>query len=125
MRASAQSSSSVASKRASSAASAASRSKSPPVMGREYTRRTRSRNSEGYMEMTGSCLCGEVAFEVEGPVEPLGHCHCGMCRKTHGAAFVSYGSVPKARFRWLRGTENVKRYASSEYAWRPFCTKCG
>jgi hypothetical protein len=48
-----------------------------------------------------------------------------MCRKTHGAPFVSFASVPKTRFRWLRGTENVKRYASSEGAWRPFCAKCG
>jgi hypothetical protein len=77
------------------------------------------------MDLSGSCLCGDVAFELDGPLEPLGNCHCSMCRKTHGAAFVSFASVPKARFRWLRGTEGVKRYASSADAWRPFCGRCG
>ena len=33
---------------------------------------------------TGSCLCGEVAYEVTGPLRPVVNCHCLQCRKTTG-----------------------------------------
>jgi hypothetical protein len=77
------------------------------------------------MPLTGSCLCGDVAFEIDGPVEALAHCHCSMCRKAHGAAFASYVAAPKSAFRWLRGADRIRRYASSPSAWRPFCARCG
>src|SRR5690242_19376469 len=32
----------------------------------------------------GSCLCGEVAFEVEGPFDAFLNCHCSRCRKRPG-----------------------------------------
>ena len=34
----------------------------------------------------GSCLCGAVRFEVTLPSKFCAHCHCGNCRKAHGAA---------------------------------------
>ena len=34
--------------------------------------------------LTGSCLCADIAFEIDGPVDIVGHCHCSMCRKFHG-----------------------------------------
>ena len=34
----------------------------------------------------GSCLCGAVAFEIEGEVTPIGMCHCSKCRKVSGVA---------------------------------------
>ena len=77
------------------------------------------------MPLTGSCLCGDVAFEVTGPVEALSHCHCSMCRKSHGAAFASFVAAPKSAFRWLRGAEWIRRYESSASTWRPFCARCG
>ena len=36
----------------------------------------------------GSCLCGEVAYEVEGALEHTHHCHCTYCRKSHGTPFA-------------------------------------
>ena len=77
------------------------------------------------MTIGGSCLCGDVAFEVEGPFEPLAHCHCSMCRKAHGAAFASYVAAPASAFRWRRGAELVKSYESSPGARRAFCPRCG
>jgi len=41
------------------------------------------------MTVRGTCLCGDVAFEADAPFEFMGHCHCSMCRKHHGAAFSS------------------------------------
>ena len=31
----------------------------------------------------GSCLCGQVRFELTGPAQFINHCHCSMCRKVH------------------------------------------
>lgn len=55
--------------------------------------------------LTGSCLCGAVAYEVEAELSAIAHCHCETCRKAHGAAFSSIGAVPKAAFRWTRGQD--------------------
>jgi len=37
----------------------------------------------------GSCLCGGVEFEIDGPLTAPLNCHCSLCRKQHGAAFRS------------------------------------
>ena len=38
---------------------------------------------------TGSCLCGGVAFEMRGPLEPVTACHCIQCRKQTGNYWAS------------------------------------
>ena len=43
--------------------------------------------------ITGSCLCGEVTYEISGKVGDIVHCHCQTCRKAHGAAFSSVAAV--------------------------------
>ena len=53
--------------------------------------------------VSGSCLCGRFAFEIEGPFENMMHCHCGYCRKHHGAAFATYVGAPTSGFRWRSG----------------------
>ena len=77
------------------------------------------------MTVRGSCLCGEVAFEADSPFEFMGHCHCSMCRKHHGAAFSTALAVRPGQFRWLRGRAGVRRYESSPGGSRPFCARCG
>jgi len=37
--------------------------------------------------LRGSCLCGEVKYEIDGSLRDVRNCHCSMCRKAHGAAF--------------------------------------
>ena len=75
--------------------------------------------------LTGSCLCGDIAFVVDGPVETVGHCHCSMCRKSHGSAFATFATVSTDDFRWLRGEERVVTYQSSPQRSRRFCARCG
>jgi hypothetical protein len=73
----------------------------------------------------GSCLCGGVKFEINGPLlRPL-HCHCSRCRKQHGAAFRSRVRVRAADVRWLQGEELVTFYESSPGFFRGFCRVCG
>ena len=73
----------------------------------------------------GSCLCGEVRFEISGKVSGGSNCHCSMCRKAHGAAFGTYALVDAADFRIISGAERIARYASSPGVWRTFCSRCG
>ena len=73
----------------------------------------------------GSCLCGTVHWEIEPPLERLTHCHCSMCRKTHGAAFGTYATVPRERFALTAGADALRRYGSSPALERSFCSVCG
>ena len=73
----------------------------------------------------GSCLCAAVSFELLTRPMAVTHCHCSQCRKGHGAAFASYGSVPRSKLRLLCGANSIKTYASSPKVAREFCVECG
>jgi hypothetical protein len=75
--------------------------------------------------MQGSCLCGDVVWEVEGAGELVHHCHCGMCRKAHGTPYATFGGFPEASFRIVRGKEGVRHFESSRGNQRSFCGRCG
>lgn len=75
--------------------------------------------------LRGSCLCGDVAFHVDGPVDFMSHCHCSRCRKLHGAAFATYLVAGEGALRFTRGADRRVRYESSPGAFRSFCGRCG
>lgn len=75
--------------------------------------------------LRGSCLCGNVRFELEGTPRFINHCHCSMCRKVHGAAFGSFLHADGRGFRWLAGESLVENYHSSPGSIRAFCRVCG
>lgn len=71
----------------------------------------------------GSCLCGGVAFEAEGPLRAVIACHCTQCRRTSGHYWAAT-SAPLDRFHITRdGT--LGWYRSSPEALRGFCNRCG
>ena len=73
----------------------------------------------------GSCLCGSVRFQVTLPSIFCGHCHCSMCRRNHGAAYVTWFAVAKQKLEILEGSGELTVYASSEHGTRAFCRRCG
>ena len=75
--------------------------------------------------LTGGCQCGAVRYRVTAPAREVYHCHCGMCRRLHGAVFASFAIVARDRFVIERGEDTVKRYDSSSGAYRCFCARCG
>ena len=75
--------------------------------------------------VTGSCFCGEVEFIVVPPTLFCAHCHCSMCRRSHGAGFVTWFGVPYDEFAIRRGEEKTVKYQSSEHGTRTFCGTCG
>ena len=73
--------------------------------------------------ISGSCLCGKVAFTAQGVHDSMSHCHCSMCRKIHGTAFATYLSVDS--FSIERGASHIRQYESSPGFFRCFCDSCG
>jgi hypothetical protein len=60
--------------------------------------------------LAGSCLCGDVGFEVRGEVNRIVHCHCSLCRRSRGTAYSSTLFTAPERFRWTRGQDRVRNY---------------
>lgn len=77
------------------------------------------------MPIKGSCLCGAVTYAVTAPFQFLGNCHCSMCRKANGAAFVTWGILNPGTFHWTSGEDFVQGYESSAGNTRCFCKRCG
>lgn len=73
----------------------------------------------------GSCLCGSLRFSVTLPTLVCAHCHCSLCRRSHGAGFVTWFSVPRKQFELEGGESDLVRYASSDHGTRSFCARCG
>jgi hypothetical protein len=71
----------------------------------------------------GSCLCGETAFEVDGPLRDAVACHCTQCRKQTGH-YLSATSAAIADFRLVKDS-HVRWFRSSATARRAFCEQCG
>ena len=75
--------------------------------------------------LKGSCLCGGVHYEAEGPLVAMARCHCSQCRKASGAEFATNGSVKAETFRVTAGEELLGQYEWRPGAARVFCRRCG
>ena len=53
------------------------------------------------MKYKGSCLCGEITFEIIGEFESFFLCHCERCRKDTGSAHAANLFSSSARLIWL------------------------
>lgn len=73
----------------------------------------------------GGCLCGQVRFSVLAPTLWCAHCHCTLCRKAHGAAWVTWVGVAEAQAAIDAGGGALAWYASTPEAERGFCSHCG
>lgn len=80
--------------------------------------------SEGHL--AGSCLCGQVAYELKNPVAMF-QCHCSRCRKARGAAHGANLFCKADDFRWTRGESLVVDYKlpSARFFGVAFCGHCG
>ncbi len=58
----------------------------------------------------GSCLCGEVHFEVEGEFERFYLCHCEYCRKDTGSAHGANLFSSTAALKWVSGADKVRQF---------------
>ncbi|NNK98300.1 MAG: GFA family protein [Xanthomonadales bacterium] len=73
----------------------------------------------------GGCFCGAVRFSANLPSKWCAHCHCSMCRKTHGAGYVTWAGFDESQVIVSTGEDKVSWFDSSEEAQRGFCSNCG
>ena len=73
----------------------------------------------------GSCLCGAVEFSASLPSNWCAHCHCSMCRKAHGAGYVTWAGFDEDQVTFVKGNKQLTWYESSPGAQRGFCSRCG
>lgn len=71
--------------------------------------------------LKGSCLCGDIRFEVSGTPMGPSMCHCGQCRKQSGGVWSS-AYVPDES---LGIFGDVNWFHSSVEAKRGTCARCG
>ncbi len=75
--------------------------------------------------LVGGCLCGGIRYEYDGAIEEISMCHCSMCRKAQGSAFVAVSPIDAAKFRIVRGAELLREYRAVREKARAFCSNCG
>lgn len=77
--------------------------------------------------LSGSCLCGSVAFEIHCDARRFYHCHCERCRKSTGSAHASNIIAKPISVSWSAGEELVRHYRLPEakYYGAAFCSNCG
>ena len=77
--------------------------------------------------LRGSCLCGEVTYEVRAPFLRFAHCHCARCCKATGSAHATNLYVPPGQFSWTSRTDSVVRFdlPSAKSFATTFCGRCG
>jgi GNAT superfamily N-acetyltransferase len=73
--------------------------------------------------LVGGCFCGAVRYRASAAPRDVAHCHCGLCRRTTGAAFVTWATFPAAQFAFTVGMPS-EVHATSR-AVRTFCATCG
>jgi hypothetical protein len=85
---------------------------------------TRSPATEG--AVGGSCSCGTVRYEFDGPADRMVHCHCADCRKARSAPFSTNVFVARDRFRWVAGESDLAHFEESASTHWPvsFCRAC-
>lgn len=75
--------------------------------------------------IVGGCLCNEVRYEYDGAIEEISMCHCSMCRKAQGSAYVAISPIDTAKFRIVHGQALLKEFRSAPNKARVFCSNCG
>ena len=71
---------------------------------------------------SGSCHCGQVAFEVEGEITGGVACNCSMCQRKGSLLWF----VPRTALRVTTGEDAMATYTFNKHVVRHrFCPTCG
>ena len=75
--------------------------------------------------LKGSCLCGGVRFEIEGPIEATRYCHCESCKKLSGSTGTANARVASSSIRVVEGRDLLTTFQPSEGSSKTFGSRCG
>lgn len=79
------------------------------------------------LNLTGSCLCGSVSYEITGTSKFFFHCHCSRCRKATATGHASNIIMQPESVNWTAGEDLLKTYKvpDAERFMTVFCSNCG
>jgi len=76
-------------------------------------------------KLVGRCYCGATGWEGIGEPAVTFNCHCSLCRRAGGAAFVSAAAF-KPENVVFKGEANIRDYTpSGSRVPRRYCKQCG
>lgn len=73
--------------------------------------------------LSGGCLCGRIRYRLNAWPKVIANCHCSMCRRHSGAAFLTYVAIDSTAF--ILESGELTGYRSSDEAVRSHCAGCG
>ncbi|CDN54788.1 Glutathione-dependent formaldehyde-activating GFA [Neorhizobium galegae bv. officinalis bv. officinalis str. HAMBI 1141] len=74
------------------------------------------------MRITGSCHCGNIAFDAEGEFDTAMECNCSFCRRKG----VLLAFVPRSQFQLATSQEKLSSYQFNKHViTHYFCAYCG
>ena len=73
--------------------------------------------------LTGGCLCGAVRYEARPTHRDGYYCHCRMCQLAFGNTRAAFVNLRRDEVEWTSDAPSF--YASSKFAKRGFCGRCG
>ena len=78
------------------------------------------------VKRSGSCLCGEINYEIDGHFESFYLCHCDYCRKDTGSAYAANLFSTTAKINWRSGKNKISQFTlpQSRHS-KHFCSICG
>ncbi len=74
--------------------------------------------------LKGSCLCGEVNYNLTSEILNVVNCHCDFCRSHSGAAFSTYVALPYTSLEITHGKDKLISFRAGEGE-KHFCSLCG
>ena len=77
--------------------------------------------------LNGSCLCGEITYQLVEDIKVFQYCHCSRCQKFTGSAHASNIIIDPDNFKWLSGEHLIGRFevADAKHFATSFCKNCG
>ncbi|MCJ9673784.1 MULTISPECIES: GFA family protein [unclassified Neorhizobium] len=74
------------------------------------------------MRITGSCHCGNIAFDAEGEFDTAMECNCSFCQRKG----VLLAFVPRSQFQLATSREKLSSYQFNRHViTHYFCAYCG
>ncbi|SDK49427.1 Uncharacterized conserved protein [Methylophilus rhizosphaerae] len=74
------------------------------------------------MKYTGSCHCGNIAFEVDGEVKGAMACNCSLCQRKGALMWF----VPRVELKLLTPESAIHTYTFNKHVIKHhFCATCG
>ncbi|MEM7097567.1 MAG: GFA family protein [Pseudomonadota bacterium] len=77
------------------------------------------------MTISGECFCGDVKYQISGPLTDPRSCHCSRCRKAFSSQASHYALVNPEDFVWLQGEDLLTSYVGEPGFGLRFCSVCG